>query len=441
MEAQKEVKASMQSTPTRTDSLSVLRQANVPRGVSTTHPIFAARTEDARLWDVNGDEYIDFTGGIGVLNVGHNHPHVIEAVKAQLERFTHTCFQVVMYEPYIRLAERLNRLAPGSAAKKTILLTTGAEAVENAVKIARASTNRPAIVAFAHGFHGRTLMGMSLTGQDAPYKQNFGPFAPEIYHTPYPYEYRGWSTERALAALQELFETQVAPERVAAVIIEPVLGEGGFVPAPVRFLRELRRITAQHGILLIADEIQTGFGRTGTLFAIEHAGVEPDLLTAAKSLAGGFPLSAVIGRADVMDAPAPGGLGGTYAGNPVACAAALAVLDIFEREDLLGRARRLGLLLETRFRAWLQRYPIIGDVRVTGAMAGLELVRDRTTREPATAETALLIAQCREQGLLLLKAGAENNVIRTLMPLTIPEDLLETGLAALEAGIAHVSGG
>src|SRR5579884_235052 len=313
----------------RTTKLLQLREKHVPRGIANAHPLFIAQAQGVQLRDIDGNEYIDFAGGIGVLNVGHNHPKVVQAVQAQLERYTHTCFQVAMYEPYIRLAERLNTLAPGDDPKKTIFLTTGAEAVENAIKIARAWTQRPAVIAFTHSFHGRTLLGLSLTGKATAYRQTFGPYAPEIYHAAYPYTYRGWSSERALEALQELFLTQVTPDRVAAIIIEPVLGEGGFVPAPFEFLHALRRITQEHGIVLIADEIQTGFGRTGKLFAIEHSGVVPDLITVAKSLAGGLPLSGVIGRAEIMDAPAPGGLGGTYAGNPLACEIGRATLDIF----------------------------------------------------------------------------------------------------------------
>ncbi len=382
----------------RTETLLEARATQVPRGVGNTHPIFVERAEGAQLWDIDGNAYIDLVGGIGVLNVGHNHPQVVQAVQEQLERFSHTCFQVAMYEPYVRLAERLNALAPGEEPKKTIFLTTGVEAVENAVKIARIATQRPAIISFSHSFHGRTLMGMSLTGKATGYKQNSGPFAPEVYHAPYPYEYRGWSSERALAALRELFLTTVVPERVAAIIIEPVLGEGGFVPAPFEFMRELRRITQDYGILLIADEIQSGFGRTGKLFAIEHSNIVPDLITIAKSLAGGLPLSGVIGRADVMDAPAPGGLGGTYAGNPLACAAGLAVL-----------------------------------------MVALEFVRDPHSKEPAPELVDQIITEARNQGVLLLKAGLYGNVLRILAPLVIEESLIDRALATLSAIITQIS--
>jgi len=307
------------------------RQENIPRGLSSAHPIFVQRAAGARLWDVEGKEYIDFAGGYGALNVGHNHPKVVQAVKEQLDQVTHTSFQVAMYEPYIRLAERLNEAAPGDFAKKTIFFTTGAEATENAVKIARAYTNRPAIISFTNGFHGRTLLAMTLTGRAHPYRQNFGPYASEIFYAPFPNSFQGISTEQAIHALNMMFDQQVPANRVAAFIIEPVQGEGGFNPAPPEFLQALRQVADRNGILLIDDEVQSGFGRTGKLFAIEHSGVAPDLICVAKSLAGGLPLSGVIGRAEIMDAPGPGGLGGTYAGNPLACAAGLAVLDSWDR--------------------------------------------------------------------------------------------------------------
>jgi 4-aminobutyrate aminotransferase/(S)-3-amino-2-methylpropionate transaminase len=414
----------MIETETRTAGLLAARMRAIPRGVGNAHPIVAERAEGAQLWDVDGRAYIDFVGGIGVLNVGHNHPRVVRAVTEQLSRLSHTCFQVAMCEPYIQLAERLNDLAPISGPVKSIFFSTGAEATENAVKIARAATNRSAIITFANSFHGRTLLGMTMTGKAKPYKQNFGPFAPEIYQVPFPYAYRGWTTERAIAALGEFFETQVAPERVAAVIIEPVLGEGGFVPAPAEFLRELRAITSRYGILLIADEVQSGFGRTAKLFAIEHSGVEPDLITVAKSLAGGLPLSGVIGRAEVMDAPLPGGLGGTYAGNPLACAAALAVLDIFEQEHLLAQGEQLGTTLRSHLEGLQARYPQIGDVRGLGAMLAIELVHDRASKAPAADLVDRMVVAAREGGLLLLKAGLHGNVVRILVPLNIEEQLL-----------------
>src|ERR1700687_598289 len=419
--------------------LTELRAKYVPRGITTAHPLVADRAKGSELWDVNGRRFVDFVGGIGVMNIGHAHPHVMEAVRAQLERATHTSFQVVMYESYLRLAERLCEVAPLKGEKKAIFFSTGAEAVENAVKIARAFTGRPAVISFRGSFHGRTLLTLSLTGSVRPYKQNFGPYAAEIYQSQFPYEYRGWNTERALASLESLFDSEVSPKRVAAVIIEPVLGEGGFVQAPPDFLRKLRELTERHGILLIADEIQSGFGRTGKFFAIEHSGVQPDLVTVAKSLAAGFPLSGVVGRADVMDAPGPGGLGGTYGGNPVACAAGLAVLDGMRDERLPERASRIGSVVEERMRSWASEHQIVGDVRVMGAMAGMELVRDRKTKTPADSETAQLLARARERGLILLRAGVHHNVIRTLMPLTIPDEQLEEGLDIIGSALAEVA--
>ena len=422
-----------------TDELKALRERYVPRGISTAHPIVADHAQGSELWDVEGRRYIDFVGGIGVLNVGHNHPRVMEAVRKQVDRVTHTSFQVVMYEPYLRLAQRLSELAPGDGPQKAIFFSTGAEAVENAVKIARAYTKRPAVISFRGGFHGRTLLALSLTGSVQPYKQNFGPYAAEVYQAPYPYEYRGWSTERALASLEELLGADVSPDRVAAIVIEPVLGEGGFVPAPREFLQALRALTERHGMMLIVDEIQSGFGRTGKFFAIEHSGVKPDMITVAKSLAAGFPLSGVVGRAEVMDAPTPGGLGGTFGGNPIACAAGLAVLDVMRDERLPERAARIGSVIEERMRSWAAEHDIVGDVRVMGAMAGMELVRDRITKEPADTEAARILALARERGLILLRSGVHHNVIRTLMPLTIPDEQLDEGLDMLGSALAEVA--
>lgn len=419
----------------RNQTLWQLRERYVPRGVAQAHPIFVARAEGARIWDVDGQEYLDFAGGIGVMNVGHGHPRVLQAVRAQLERFTHACFQVTPYEAYVRLAERLAKLAPGDFDKKTLFLTTGAEAVENAVKIARAYTDRPAVVALTHSFHGRTLLGMSLTGKASYYKQNFGPFAPEVYHAPAPYPYRGVSDEMALEGLRELFRTTVDPERVAAVIVEPVLGEGGFIPLSESYLRGIREITASHGILLIADEIQSGFGRTGRLWAVEHSAVVPDLLTFAKSVAAGLPLSGVVGRAEVMDAPKPGGLGGTYAGNPLACAAGLAVLDIFEEEGLLEKARVLGRVLWQALRSLQDRFPQVGEIRGLGPMVALELVRDPETREPAPDLAQATLEEARRRGLILLKAGMYGNVIRILVPLSASEGEVSEGISRLEAAL------
>ncbi len=407
----------------------------MPRGITSAHPVTADRARGSELWDVSGKRYIDFAGGIGVMNVGHAHPRVMKAVEEQLARATHTSFQVVQYESYLRLAQRLCEVAPIGGDKKAIFFSTGAEAIENAVKIARAATGRQAVISFRGGFHGRTLLALSLTGSVHPYKQNFGPYAAEVYQTPFPYAYRGWTTEAALADLGNLLESEVSPNRVAAIVIEPVLGEGGFVPAPIDFMRKLRELCDRHGIMLVADEIQTGFGRTGKFFAIQHSGVEPDLMTVAKSLAAGFPLSAVVGKAGVMDAPDPGGLGGTYGGNPVACAAGLAVMDIMRDEKLPERAARIGSAVEERMQSWAAEHEIIGDVRVVGAMAGMELVRDRGTKEPADKVTARILTAAREKGLIVLRCGVHHNVVRTLMPLTIPDDQLEEGLDLLGASL------
>jgi 4-aminobutyrate aminotransferase/(S)-3-amino-2-methylpropionate transaminase len=415
--------------------LAELRSRYVPRGITSAHPITVDRARGSELWDVSGKRYVDFAGGIGVMNVGHAHPRVMQAVKEQLDRATHTSFQVVHYESYLRLAERLCEVAPIAGAKKAIFFSTGAEAIENAVKIARAATGRPAVISFRGGFHGRTLLALSLTGSVQPYKQDFGPYAAEIYQSPFPYVYRGWNAEAALADLNNLLESEVGPKRVAAIVIEPVLGEGGFVPAPLDFMRGLRELTERHGILLVVDEIQTGFGRTGKFFAIEHSGVQPDLITVAKSLAAGFPLSGVVGKADLMDAPDPGGLGGTFGGNPIACAAGLAVMDIMRDEKLPQRAARIGSVVEERMQSWAKDHQLIGDVRAVGAMAGLELVRDRKTKEPADKETAKILAAAREKGLIILRCGVHHNVIRTLMPLTIPDDQLEEGLDILGASL------
>ncbi len=412
---------------TDTGDLRALQQSGVARGVSVAHDIFIDRADGARVWDTDGREYLDFVGGIGVLNLGHRHPRVVAAVRDQLERFTHTCFQVAMYDGYVLLAERLNALTPGNFAKKTLLVTTGAEAVENAVKIARAATGRSAIVTFARGYHGRTMFALAMTAKTNPYKQNFGPFPGDVYHAPYPNAFAGWTAAGALTALEAMFETEIAADRIAAIVVEPVLGEGGFVPAPAEFLRGLRRITDRHGIVLVSDEIQSGFGRTGKMFAIEHSGVVPDLVLVAKSLAGGLPLAGVIGRADIMDAPLPGGLGGTFAGNPMACAAALATLDAFEEDGLLDRAVAIGRTTHAALRDLQRRHATIVDVRGLGAMLAFET---------AQADDAQRIVEAaRSRGLLLLKAGA-GNVIRLLMPLVISDAELETGLDRLAQSCA-----
>jgi 4-aminobutyrate aminotransferase / (S)-3-amino-2-methylpropionate transaminase / 5-aminovalerate transaminase len=423
------------ATRTTGSELAELRAKYVPRGITSSHPIAVDHAKGSELWDTDGKRYVDFAGGIGVMNVGHAHPRVMEAVRHQLEKATHTSFQVVQYESYLRLAERLCEVTPIKGDKKAIFFSTGAEAIENAVKIARAATHREAVISFRGAFHGRTLLALTLTGSVQPYKQDFGPYAAEVYQTPFPYAYRGWTTEAALADLNNLLESQVSPTRVAAIVIEPELGEGGFVPAPFEFMRGIRELCDTHGMLLIADEIQTGFGRTGRLFAVEHSRVEPDLMTVAKSLAAGFPLSGVVGKAAVMDAPDPGGLGGTYGGNPVACAAALAVMDVMRDEKLPERAARIGSVVEERMRTWAGEHELIGEVRGLGAMMGMELVRDRKTREPADKETAQILARAREKGLIALRCGVHHNVIRTLMPLTIPDDQLEEGLDILGAAL------
>ncbi|MFY9718708.1 MAG: 4-aminobutyrate--2-oxoglutarate transaminase [Candidatus Cybelea sp.] len=407
-------------------SLAQRRRENVARGVSTAHPLWVERASGAELWDADGRRYLDFVGGIGTLNVGHAHPRVVAAIAAQAARLTHTCFQVAMYEPYLRVAEELNRRAPGTAPKKALLLSTGAEATENAIKIAREHTRRPAVIAFTHGFHGRTLLALTMTGKDEPYKQHFGPFCSDVYHAPFPYERHGVTTRDALDALTTLFEREVAPDRVAAIIIEPVLGEGGFVPAPAEFLHALRRLTTEHGIVLVADEIQSGFGRTGRFFACENYGLEPDLITVAKSLGGGLPLAAVVGKAEIMDAPQPGGLGGTFAGNPVACAAAMAVFEIMD-EAFLERARAIGARIERALRALHARYKEIDDVRGLGAMMAMELASG----------AAAIVEAARLRGLLLLLAG-DHNVVRILVPLVIGDEELDEGLGILSDSVAEV---
>ncbi|MFL5346134.1 MAG: 4-aminobutyrate--2-oxoglutarate transaminase [Hyalangium sp.] len=413
-------------------SLQRRKEAATPRGVGVMAPFFVARAENSELWDVEGRRYIDFAGGIAVLNTGHRHPKVVAAVKAQLDAFTHSAYQVVPYEGYVALAERLNKLAPGGFPKKTTFFSTGAEAIENAVKIARVATGRSGVIAFSGAFHGRTMMGMALTGKVVPYKTGFGPFPPEVYHVPFPSKLHGVSVEDTLRALQHLFKADIDPKRVAAILIEPVQGEGGFYVAPPELMRALRRLCDEHGMLLIADEIQTGFGRTGKWFAMEHHDVAPDLMTTAKSLAGGFPLSAVTGRAEVMDAPAPGGLGGTYAGNPLSIAAAHAVLDVIEEEGLVQRANQLGEVMRGRLEALRARVPSIAEVRGLGAMLAVEFCQPGShTPDPDFTKTVQ--ARALEKGLMLLTCGVYANVIRFLFPLTIPEPLFQEGLSLLES--------
>jgi 4-aminobutyrate aminotransferase/(S)-3-amino-2-methylpropionate transaminase len=413
------------------EALMARRRAALPAGLGQAHEIFVERAENAEVWDVEGKRYIDFAGGIAVLNTGHRHPALVEAVRRQLDRYTHTCFQVLAYEPYVELAERLNAKAPGAFAKKSFLMTTGAEAVENAIKVARAYTKRSAVIAFGGGFHGRTMMGLALTGKVTPYKAGFGPFPAEVFHAQYPNALHGVSVDDAIASVEAIFKADVEPARVAAIVLEPVQGEGGFYFAPPEFARRLRALCDAHGILLVADEVQTGAGRTGTWLACEQWGVAPDIIAMAKSLAGGLPLSAVIGRAEVMDAPGPGGLGGTYAGNPLACAAALAVLDAFEGQNLLARAQDVGALLAGGLKTIAARHPAIVDVRAAGAMVAIELAKHRDPSQPDAALTAAIVKEAARRGLILLSCGSYGNVIRMLVPLTASDALLEEGLAIL----------
>lgn len=428
----------MNSKVDETPHLLRQREQYVPRGLVTAHPLVIDRAQGAELWDVDGKRYLDFVGGIGVLNIGHNHPKVVAAVQAQLQKVSHACFQVVAYQPYLDLAQRLCEMIGGQEAYKAAFFTSGAEAVENAVKIARAHTNRSAVIAFRGGFHGRTLLGTTLTGMSQPYKQNFGPFAPEVFHTPYPNAYRGVSSVDAITALNELLATQVAPDRVAAILIEPVQGDGGFLTAPPEFLQALRALADKHGIVLILDEIQTGFGRTGTWFGYQHSGIQPDLVTVAKSLAGGLPLSGVVGKAHIMDAPLPGGLGGTYGGNALACAAALAVIEAFEQEQLLARSQRLGERLRRGLIDLQARYPRIGDVRGTGFMLAIELIKDDAARTPDADLNARVIDEARAGGLLVIKCGVYRNVLRFLAPLVTTEAQVDEAVHILDGALARV---
>jgi 4-aminobutyrate aminotransferase/(S)-3-amino-2-methylpropionate transaminase len=414
------------------------RVAAVPRGVGNAHPIFTAHAENAELWDVEGKRYIDFAGGIAVLNTGHRHPKVMAAVAEQLAHFTHTCFQVSPYESYIALAERLNAMAPINGPAKTIFFTTGSEALENAIKIARAATGRSGVITFAGGYHGRTMMTMAMTGKVLPYKKKFGPLPAEIYHVPFPHAPFGVTVQDSLRAIEMLFRADIEPERTAAIVLEPVQGEGGFIQAPTELLQALRQICDRHGILLIVDEVQTGFARTGRMFGIEHSAVKPDIITVAKSLAGGFPLSGVIGRADIMDAAEPGGLGGTYAGSPIACAAALAVLDVIEEECLVARANQIGEKMKGRLEAISRRNNTIpiAAIRGPGAMVAFDVVKTRGTDEPDAETTKLVLTRAREQGLILISCGVYGNAIRLLVPLTASDTLLDEGLDVLESALA-----
>ena len=430
----------------KNESLLNERNKHIPQGPFNTHPIFAAKAKGTVITDVEGKEYVDFAGGIGVANVGHCNEEVVKAIKDQVDQYIHTCFHVVMYEPYVELAKKLNEMTPGSFPKKTMFANSGAEAVENGIKIARHTTGRPATIAFSDAFHGRTLLALSLRSKMKPYKFGFGPYAPEIYRMPYAYCYRCAfgakypSCEIACAyLLKEFFATHISGEQVAALIAEPVLGEGGFVVPPKQYFKIIRKICEDNGILFIADEVQTGFGRTAKMFAIEHYDVVPDIIVMAKSIAGGLPLSAITGRADVMDHPQLGGLGGTYAGNPLACRAGLAVLEQFEKKNLLARAEEIGKKVMERFKEFYEKYPVVGDIRGLGAMVGMEMVANRETKEPATALTKHLVAKCGEKGLLMISAGIYSNIIRPLMPLVITDEQLDQGISIIGESLSELS--
>ena len=422
------------------------RDAAIPRGPQLVTPICAAKAEGAWIEDLDGNRYLDFAGGIGCLNVGHRAPRVEKRVREQLDKFLHVCFGVTPYESYIALAEKLNALAPISGEKKTMFVNTGAEAVENAVKIARAYTKRPAVIAFEDAFHGRTLLTLSLTSKINPYKVGFAPFAPEMYRVPYAYCYRcsyskSYPSCEMFCAhhLEDTFRRVVAADSVAAIIAEPVLGEGGFVAPPKEFFPVLREICDKHGIVLIADEVQSGIGRTGKFFAIEHYGVEPDLITTAKSLGGGLPIGGITGRAEIMDAAIPGGLGSTFAGNPAACVAGLAAIETIEKEGLLARSVAIGQRFEERVNGWKKRWPLIGEVRALGGMCAFEMVRDPLTREPANTETKELAKYAYEHGLITITAGTLSNVMRILVPLVVTDEQFDEGLDVLEAGLTHMT--
>lgn len=426
----------------RSRALMARREAAVPRGPHNSAPIFMALAEGATLEDIDGNRYLDFAGGIGCLNIGHRSPRVVSALREQLEKHLHLCFAVTPYESYIALAEKLNALTPGKAPKKTMIVNTGAEAVENAIKIARASTKRPAVICFEDAFHGRTLLTMTLTSKTHPYKAGFEPFASDVYRVPFAYPYRaakGATAETFARYLTDAFKRSVAPESVAAVIAEPVLGEGGFIVPPKEYFALLQKICRQHGILFIADEVQSGFARTGKWFASEHFEIEPDLITMAKSLGGGMPIAAVTGRAEIMDGPGVGALGGTFCGHPLSCVAALAAIETIEKENLLSRSAAIGRRFEERAHAWQKKWPLVGDVRGLGGMCAMELVRDAATREPADTETKHVARFCYEHGLITITAGTFNNVIRILVPLVVTDEQFDEGLAVIEAALAAVA--
>ncbi|MGV3583117.1 MAG: 4-aminobutyrate--2-oxoglutarate transaminase [Methylophilus sp.] len=415
------------------------RAAAIPRGIGNAHAIFAERAVNSEIWDVEGKRYIDFCAGIAVVNTGHCHPKVIQAVKTQLELFNHTCFQVVAYESYVALAERLNKLAPGNTPKKSFFMNSGAEAIENAVKVARAATGRSGIVAFTGAFHGRTMFSVALTGKIDPYKKGFGPFPPEIFHVPFPHPLHGTTEDDAIHALHTLFKNDIEASRVAAIFVEPVQGEGGYIPASPEFLRRLRAVCDEHGILLVLDEVQTGAGRCGAMFAHEHAGIEADIITMAKGLGGGFTLSAIIGKANIMDGAAPGGLGSTYAGNPITIAAAHAVLDIMQEEQLFSRSITIGDRLRQRFNAMKSKFNFITEVRGLGAMTGVEFCHDNDPNKPAADIANALKAEAAKRGLLLLNCGIYGNVLRVMVPLTITDAVLDEGINILEEALTAVA--
>ncbi|RWU24336.1 4-aminobutyrate--2-oxoglutarate transaminase [Pseudomonas alkylphenolica] len=421
------------------ESLMQRRVAAVPRGVGQIHPIFADSAKNATVTDVEGREFIDFAGGIAVLNTGHVHPKVIAAVEAQLHKLTHTCFQVLAYEPYVEVCEKINARVPGDFAKKTLLVTTGSEAVENAIKIARAATGRAGVIAFTGAYHGRTMMTLGLTGKVVPYSAGMGLMPGGIFRALYPNELHGVSIDDSIASIERIFKNDAEARDIAAIILEPVQGEGGFYVAPKEFMKRLRTLCDQHGILLIADEVQTGAGRTGTFFAMEQMGVAPDLTTFAKSIAGGFPLAGVCGKAEYMDAIAPGGLGGTYAGSPIACAAALAVMEVFEEEKLLERSQAVGERLVTGLRKIQDKHPIIGEVRALGSMIAIEVVEKAGSLAPNAAAVASVVAKARDKGLILLSCGTYGNVLRILVPLTSPDEQLDKGLAIIEECFAELA--
>ncbi|TVO50514.1 4-aminobutyrate--2-oxoglutarate transaminase [Denitromonas halophila] len=415
------------------------RSAALPRGVGQAHPFFAERADNAEIWDVEGRRWIDFCAGIAVVNTGHRHPKVMAAAREQLDKFTHTCFQVMAYESYVELCERLNAAAPGNTPKKSFLVNSGAEAVENAVKIARAATGRSGVIAFGGGFHGRTMFGMALTGKVAPYKIKFGPFPGEIFHVPFPDALHGVSEDESIASIERVFKYSIEASRVAAILIEPVQGEGGYLPAPLGFLQRLRTLCDAHGILLIADEVQTGIGRCGKLFATEHYGIEPDIITLAKGLGGGMTVSAVVGKAAVMDAADPGGLGSTYAGNPVAVASALAVLDVVEEEKLCERSMLIGEQMRARFTSMQARFTSMAEVRGLGAMTAVEFCRNGDPHQPAADIATALKDEAARRGLLLLMCGNYGNVLRVMVPLTLSDAVLEEGMDIIEASLEAIS--